>query len=128
MSTVHNLHQQAMDLAEQADLLKLRGDMAQAQTILRQALAQEAQAAETLLDAVDAEPTRSILFRSAASLAVECGELLWAEKLIAQALAGSPPAEIAAELKDLFMGINLRPYLDRQGITLTEEQLHLLTQ
>ena len=127
MSQIQDLHRQAMDLAEQADLKRLRGDTAQVQELLRQALELEAEAAGMVANDVTAEPTRSVLHRSAATLAVECGELSLAEKLIARALAGAPPSDIAAELKDLFIQINLRNYLDRQGVTLTEDQLQLLS-
>jgi hypothetical protein len=47
------------------------------------------------------EPTRSVLHRSAPTLALECGALRDAERLIAVALSGDPPAEIAEELRDL---------------------------
>ena len=131
MSQIQDLHRQAMDLAEQADLKRLRGDTAQVQELLRQALELEAEAAgmvaNMVANDVTAEPTRSVLHRSAAALAVECGEFSLAEKLIARALAGAPPSDIAAELKDLFIQINLRNYLDRQGVTLTEDQLQLLS-
>jgi type II secretory pathway component PulM len=127
MSQIQDLHRQAMDLAEQADLKRLRGDTAQVQELLRQALELEAEAAGMVANDVTAEPTRSVLHRSAAALAVECGEFSLAEKLIARALAGAPPSDIAAELKDLFIQINLRNYLDRQGVTLTEDQLQLLS-
>jgi hypothetical protein len=126
MSTVQKLHQQAMDLAEQADLAKLRGQTDGIQSILRQALALESEAAKMVADDLMAEPTRSVLHRSAASLAIECGELQAAEKLIARALAGTPPSDIEEELKDLFMQINLRNYLNRQGVKLTEAQLQRL--
>ena len=127
MSQVQDLHRQAMDLAEQADLKRLRGDTSQVQELLRQALELEAEAAGMVANDITAEPTRSVLHRSAAALAVECGEFSLAEKLIAKALAGAPPSDIAAELKDLFIQINLRNYLDRQGVTLTEDQLQLLS-
>ena len=87
----------------------------------------EAEAARLVADDLAAEPTRSVLHRSAVSLAVECGELQMAERLIARALADTPPADIADELKDLFMQINLRNYLDRQGVKLTEAQMQLLS-
>ena len=115
-----------MDLAEQADLEKLRGDTTQVKEILRQALELEAEAVRMVADDLMAEPTRSVLHWSAATLAIECGELQRAERLIARALAGEPPLDIAEELKDLFMQINLRNYLDRQGAKLTEAQLQLL--
>ena len=126
MSKIQELHQQAMDLAEQADLEKLRGDTTQVKEILRQALELEAEAVRMVADDLMAEPTRSVLHWSAATLAIECGELQRAERLIARALAGEPPLDIAEELKDLFMQINLRNYLDRQGAKLTEAQLQLL--
>ena len=126
MSKVQELHQQAMDLAEQADLKKLRGDATQAKEILGQALALEAKAAQLIADDMTAEPTRSVLHRSAVTLAIDCGELQMAEKLIAVAIAGTPPLDIAEELKDLFIQINLRKYLERRGVQLAEEQLQLL--
>ena len=49
-----------------------------------------------------------------------------AEKLIAVAIAGTPPLDIAEELKDLFIQINLRKYLERRGVHLAEDQLQLL--
>ena len=127
MNTIQELRQKAMDLAEQADLAKLRGSTDQVQGFLRQALYLETEAAQMVMDDLTAKPTRSVLHRSAASLAMECGELQAAEKLIARALSGAPPLDIEEELKDLFMQINLRSYLDKQGVELTEAQLQLLT-
>jgi hypothetical protein len=49
-------------------------------------------------------------------LAIDCGELQAAERLITTALSGHPPAEIAAELKDLFVQINLPEYCERRGL------------
>jgi hypothetical protein len=116
MTQIQALHQQAMDLAEAAEVAKLRGEISEVSRLLLQALEKEAQAAHLIADKLDAEPTRSILHRSAASLAIECGELGQAERLIANALAGNPPKKIAEELKDLFFQINLRSYLERHGI------------
>lgn len=101
------LHQEAMDLAESALIAKLRVDLAQENQLLRQAFEKEAQAAALIAHDLSAEPTRSVLHRSAASLAIECGEFQVAERLIMTALTGNPPQEIAAELKDLFVQINL---------------------
>lgn len=117
------LHQQAMDLAEAAAVARLRGAVEQAAQFTRQAFEQETQAAVLIASALDAEPTRSVLHRSAASLAIECGELQVAERLIATALSGNPPLEIAEELKDLFIQINLSQYLKRQGIHLDLNEL-----
>lgn len=46
----------------------------------------------------EAEPTRSILYRSAASLAISAGEPIAAVSLIRQGLAGNPAPKIKAEL------------------------------
>jgi hypothetical protein len=123
MSQIQTLHQQAMDLAEAAAVARLRGAIEQATQLTRQAFELETQAANLIAGVLDAEPTRSVLHRSAASLAIECGELRAAERLIATALSGSPPPEIAEELKDLFIQINLSQYLKRQGIDMDINEL-----
>lgn len=94
--------------------------------LLRRITDREAEADQMVADDLAAEPTRSVLHRSAPSLAIECGELQIAERLIVRAFAGVPPVHIAEELKDLFMQINLRNYLTRQGIELTNAQMPLL--
>ncbi|MBC6433199.1 hypothetical protein FM036_21765 [Nostoc sp. HG1] len=126
MNQIQELHKQAMDLAEAAFTAKLRGDLKQANQVSRQAFEKESQAAALIANQLDAEPTRSVLHRSAASLAIDCGEFQTAERLIAIALSGNPPQEIAQELKDLFIQINLRPYLERHGLTFDEEKLSTL--
>ena len=123
MSQIQSLHKQAMDLAVAAAVARLRGALELAAQFTRQAFEQETQAAALIASALDAEPTRSVLHRSAASLAIECGELRMAERLIATALSGNPPAEIAEELKDLFIQINLSQYLKRQGINIDIQEL-----
>jgi len=60
----------------------------------------ERRAAE-LLAPTTAEPSRSILHRSAASLAMECGEYQAAVKIATKGLEGAPPPPIAAELRDV---------------------------
>jgi hypothetical protein len=123
VNQIQTLHKQAMDLAEVAAVARLRGAIEQAAQLTRQAFEQETQAAALIANSLDAEPTRSVLHRSAASLAIECGELQVAERLIATALSGNPPLEIAEELKDLFIQINLSQYLKRQGIHIDLDRL-----
>ncbi|AKG20389.1 hypothetical protein [Calothrix sp. 336/3] len=123
MSQIQEKHTTAMDLAEAAIVAKLRGDLEQASLLTRQAFENELAAAELIVNQLDAEPTRSILHRSAATLAIDCGELKIAERLIATALSGNPPEEIASQLKDLFIQINLHPYLQRRGINIDDEQI-----
>ena len=109
MNGASDLHHQAMQLADEADRLRRQGDGAAAGQLLRQAFEKERQAAEQTSSDVRLEPTRSVLHRSAASLALECGDYREAERLIAVALSGEPPDEIADELRDLLEQV----YFDR---------------
>ncbi|MBW4603416.1 MAG: hypothetical protein KME29_28585 [Calothrix sp. FI2-JRJ7] len=126
MSQIQQLHQQAMDLAEMAEVAKLRGDLINCQELFRQAFAKETEAASLLVNNVEVEPARSILYRSAASLAIDCGEINTAERLMAIALSGNPPQEIADELKDLFVEINIQKYFARRGINFDEAKFQSL--
>jgi len=100
MTQVADLHREAMRLVDEAEASRRRGNETQAQDYLRRAFAQERQAADLIAGDHSHEPTRSVLHRSAASLALECGALREAERLIATALSGDPPDEIAEELRD----------------------------
>jgi hypothetical protein len=122
MSPIETLHEEAMELAELADIAKLRGDSGEQKLWLGRALAKAVAAADGIAPHLESEPTRSILHRSAASLAVEMGEFAMAERLIAVALAGSPPPAIGEELKDLFVQINLTSYFARRGLWLDMDQ------
>jgi Flp pilus assembly protein TadD len=95
------LHDQAMVLVGTAERLRRDGDTQRAAIVLQQAFEQERHAAELSATDLTFEPTRSVLHRSAASLAIECGQLREAERLIATALSGNPPDAIAEELRDL---------------------------
>ncbi len=101
MSPMHDLHHQAMRLVDEAERLRRGGNPQAAREHLRQAFEQERQAAAVAAADLTLEPTRSVLHHSAASLALECGALREAERLIAAALSGNPPEEIAEELRDL---------------------------
>ena len=100
LEQVEQLHNKAMDAAEQAVITGKQGN-AQYRDLFRQAFTYERQAATLLADNVDFEPSRSVLHRSAAALALEYGEWRVAEQLICAALAGNPPEDIAEELRDL---------------------------
>src|SRR5579872_5522320 len=101
MSSVTEVHRYAMKLAEAATAAQVRGENDRADALLRQAFSQESAAAQLMSENFDLEPTRSVLYRSAASLAMDCREYREAERLIAAALMGYPPIEIAAERRNL---------------------------
>ena len=97
MSSLNEMHQEAMELAEQAFTARRRDDPATAHSLAYRAYLLEKQAAELS----QTEPSRSVLHRSAATLALDCGEYREAERLVAAALAGSPPEPIANELREV---------------------------
>lgn len=103
-------HDEAMNLAAEADLAKMRGQLQQAAKQYREAYEKELIVAQQLVPTT-IEPSRSILHRSAAVLALECGEYRAAEKLIATALVGDPPQAIASELRGLLLQII--PHLEK---------------
>ena len=75
------------------------------------------------MEDIDVEPSRSILHRSAATLAWRCGFYDLSEKLIYRALAGNPRSDIEWQLKDLLGTVNLA----KVGIQLGEGQLAILS-
>jgi hypothetical protein len=106
MKSVGDFHQHAMEMADRALEARRCGDEGQARTCFREAFASERRAAEMIAPDLTAEPTRAVLHRSAAALAAECGEAREAERLIAIALSGNPPEEIAEELRDLWQQVS----------------------
>jgi hypothetical protein len=101
MSRVARKHEAAMDLAEAAELARRSGDHARSAALFRGAFENEAEAAQLFATGNGAEPTRSVLLRSAASLALDCGDFENAERLLRLLLAGHPPVEIAQEAREL---------------------------
>ena len=108
MNKTTDLHEKAMEFYDEGFFARREDKKSLAKEKFRKALELEIQAAETLKDKLDIEPSRSVLYRSAASMAMSCEEYRQAEKLIATALAGNPPEEIAEELRDLLEEVNLR--------------------
>jgi hypothetical protein len=104
--SVSDIHERAMELADEALAAKRRGHTDESRRLFSEALDYERRAAEMVVPDLAAEPTRSVLLRSAASLAAECGEWREAERLVAIALSGNPPVEIAEELRDLWERIH----------------------
>ena len=96
------VHNKAMFLSQKAFLCIVHGKEDEAIPLYIQAFELERQAALSILDRDDLEPTRSILFRSAAALAKKCHKYRDAEKMIGLGLAGNPPEDVAEELRELF--------------------------
>ena len=115
ISRADELHERAMALVDQALMDKAGGRQAQHEAKMREAFRFERQAAQ-IVAMSDLEPSRSVLLRSAASLALECGEVLEARRLASVALSGEPHAEIAAELRDVLVQVTGDPEIDRGRI------------
>lgn len=96
---INTLHNQAMEHTDLALLAQRRGDEDEALSQFQMAAAYESRAAN--LAPVTVQPTHSVLHRSAATLALDCGDIPEAERLIRAAFDGNPPSEIASELHDL---------------------------
>ena len=125
MSDITQLHRKAMDFADQAAAARRRGSHDRALELTRQAFELERDAAREIEDQLDLEPTRSVLHRSAASLALECREVREAERLIGRAISGSPPDEIAEELRDLLEEVYFQRHLSLRGVVLQPDELQL---
>jgi len=93
------LHDHAMEEAEQADLLRRTGNMAEADRALLVALRSERAASEAVRDRHEAEPTRGDLHRSAAQMALDLRRWREAEILACHGIAGDPPADVLNDLR-----------------------------
>jgi len=123
MKDINKFHRSAMDFADRAFIAKQEGKQRSFITLSRKAFHAEKKAAELCQGQYAIEPTRSILHRSAAALALDCGELREAERLIAMALAGEPPQQIAEELRDLLEQTYFRRHLELKGQELSSAEL-----
>ena len=122
MSDVLGIHHKAMAWAEEGQIRLDRGDRPGASEAFRIAMELEREAARA---AEDTEPDRSVLFRSAGSLALDCDELRTAEQLLSYGLAGEPPEEIAEEIRDLLEQVHFRRHLDLRGLTLEGNEVQM---
>ena len=116
MSNVLKIHREAMEWAEEGQFRLRSGDQPSAREAFRKAM--ELERAAAFATDENLEPDRSVLFRSAGSLALDCEELRAAEQLLAMGLAGDPPEEIAEEIRDLLEQVHFRRHLDVRGLTL----------
>src|SRR4051812_25196154 len=90
-------HLRAMEYVDRAHEARQRGDTVAVSRNFTEAFLLEKQAAEAMVPYLDVDPTRSILLRSAASLALKCKRDEEAERLACLGLSEKPPAEIRAE-------------------------------
>lgn len=102
---VTQLHREAMRYFDKSRVARLEKDPEEYLRYTRLAYEKETAAADLMVDE-DIEPTRSVLHRSAATLAWRCEMYDEAKRLICRALAGKPPPDIEFELNDLLVKVN----------------------
>lgn len=125
MRSVRDLHDSAMLLAVKAQQAHDSGDFEQEQELARQACELEEQAAIQLLPNASDEPTRAILFCSAASLAWQAGDIAWCKRLCHDGLRGFPPPEYEADFNELLDKVTLSDHLDVRGVELHQGEFQL---
>jgi len=99
--TVRAFHEKAMDLAMQAVVLKATGQDERVIALAEEACFYETAAACLVPNESASEPTRSILFRSAASLAWQAGKTEAAINLIDTGLTEYTGPQLVLEFTEL---------------------------
>ena len=112
-----------MDFAFLADRSKAAGDLDEAGRLYGQAFECELRALAALHDPTP--KTLAVMHRSAAWLALECGEIRQAEQLASAGLAGDPPPGIADELREVWEQANFHRHLHVQGIVLANHEVQM---
>jgi Zn-dependent peptidase ImmA (M78 family) len=101
VSTTKELHRRAMEMFESALAARRDENETLVLKFLTEALRFESAAADSVADDYSLEPTRSVLHRSAASLALQMFDTNTARRYVDAALKGEPPEEIKEELQTL---------------------------
>ena len=102
MDSINQLHEEAMNMAENAFLAQQKGDKMAFVQLSKKAFLLEKEAALLLQNKLDAEPNRSVLFKSAAFLAFDAQEYQECRDMITYTLLGKPDNIIKAEMNQLF--------------------------
>ena len=119
MSEINDFHHAAVDYAARAMMERMRGNTEEAAVLFEQALENELAAiGEMAKRGSMAEPTYSVLHRSAGWMAFHCNRLRLTEQLAAKGLAHTPHPEIAEELLDLLEQVHSRMRLGLEGVAL----------
>jgi hypothetical protein len=101
VSNTRELHERAMELFEASLLARHAEDEGRMNRFLAQALKLECEAADTVADDYALEPTRFLLHRSAAAMALSSFDTKTARRYVEAAFEGKPPAEVESELQKL---------------------------
>jgi Zn-dependent peptidase ImmA (M78 family) len=134
VSSTRELHDRAMNLFEGAVLARHADDETRMRSLLTEAMKFESAAADTVADDHSLEPTRSLLHRSAASIALQNFDTKTARLYAVRGLQGNPPAEIEIDLRTVFrqttiLDAETRSYALRapRGLSPIEEEIRGFT-
>jgi len=125
MITVKALHREAMKFNDLALVARRESSLGIMMENYLKAFEYEKQAFVLYSNQSNEEPTKSILIRSVANLAVLSEQYRDAEKYVALGLAGDPPENIANELRDIYQQINFYRHLALNGLVLSPNELQL---
>ena len=102
MASVREIHNQAMAIFNQAEeIARLDPDDYTLTELYYKSCLRDVEAARQLEPIIESEPTRAILFISAASLALRAKKLKLAEELIGEGLQGIPNHFHSQEMQKL---------------------------
>jgi hypothetical protein len=121
MSEIRNIHRHAMEIADEAFMAKRLGELDRAKGLFIEAFKLEFEVAQKAVT----EPSRSVLLRGAATLALHAELYREAERVAAIGLSGNPHPEIANELREVLEKSNFHRHLSTNGIDLHPEDLQM---
>lgn len=126
--TVREFHDKAMDALDRGLRAERDGNAVAATALFEEAFGAEREALAVFLAAgiAETEPTRSVLARSAANLAIRANLLREAERMAAIGLAGEPPDAIATELRDAMERATFHQHMHAHGRTMCMDELQMI--
>ena len=122
MRRAQNFHNNAMQKADEALAAAREGDSDASLQLFASAAQLELLAAQLTKQ----QPSRAILFRSAANLALEAKKFDVAERCACFGLIGYPPADVAEELRHALDRATFNRHLEIKGIELSSSSVQLI--
>ena len=121
MTSWGDVHSEAMDASDRAFKHRRRGEHDDAKREFRHAFELEREALN-LMGEIE-EPIYSTMYRSAATLALDCEEYRLAEQIASKALAGDPPEYLVRELREVVERANAKTHLQLRGVELGDDEV-----
>ena len=126
LDQIEQLHNEAMSLADEADMLRIRGNKEDALELYGRAFIIEREAAIAAISCGIEDLSANILIKSAACLGFDAGLIRESEQMVGLALSRNLPEEIAEEMRDLLENIHFSRHLKLNGITLSDNEVQIV--